>query len=51
MGLTLKKLPDLRNTKVVDIIFELRGYGIDVDIMDHGVHLKKRKRIWIFSHK
>ena len=35
MGLTFKEnCPDLRNTKVVDIIFELRGYGIDVDIMD-----------------
>ncbi len=35
MGLTFKEnCPDLRNTKVVDIINELREYNIDVDIYD-----------------
>ena len=35
MGLTFKEnCPDLRNTKVVDIVSELASYGIIVDIVD-----------------
>ena len=35
MGLTFKEnCPDLRNTKVVDIVSELATYGITVDIVD-----------------
>jgi len=35
MGLTFKEnCPDLRNTKVVDIISELNDYGVDVDVYD-----------------
>jgi len=35
MGLTFKEnCPDLRNTRVVDVIVELRGYGIEVDVHD-----------------
>jgi len=35
MGLTFKEnCPDLRNTKVVDIVSELNEYGINVDITD-----------------
>ncbi|ANQ15907.1 Vi polysaccharide biosynthesis UDP-N-acetylglucosamine C-6 dehydrogenase TviB [Vibrio natriegens] len=35
MGLTFKEnCPDLRNTKVVDIISELKEYNINVDVMD-----------------
>ncbi|MCL2913164.1 Vi polysaccharide biosynthesis UDP-N-acetylglucosamine C-6 dehydrogenase TviB [Shewanella corallii] len=35
MGLTFKEnCPDLRNTKVVDIISELKDYNINVDIVD-----------------
>jgi UDP-N-acetyl-D-galactosamine dehydrogenase len=35
MGLTFKEnCPDLRNTKVVDIISEFFDYGIDVDVYD-----------------
>ena len=34
-GLTFKEnCPDLRNTRVVDIIDELRGYGVAVDVHD-----------------
>ena len=52
MGLTFKEnCPDLRNTRVVDIIEELREYDIGVDVMDpwvdadeagqeHGIELK-----------
>lgn len=35
MGLTFKEnCPDLRNTRVVDVIAELRSYGVEVDIHD-----------------
>lgn len=35
MGLTFKEnCPDLRNTKVVDIVKELRDFGIEVDVHD-----------------
>jgi UDP-N-acetyl-D-galactosamine dehydrogenase len=35
MGLSFKEnCPDLRNTKVVDLIKELQSYGIQVDILD-----------------
>lgn len=35
MGLTFKEnCPDLRNTKIIDIISELKDFGIDVDITD-----------------
>lgn len=35
MGLTFKEnCPDLRNTKVIDIILELKDYGIAVDVVD-----------------
>ncbi len=35
MGLTFKEnCPDLRNTKVIDIVQELKEYNINVDVMD-----------------
>ncbi|MBT0653105.1 nucleotide sugar dehydrogenase [Geomobilimonas luticola] len=35
LGLTFKEdCPDLRNSKVIDIINELQGYGIDVQVHD-----------------
>jgi UDP-N-acetyl-D-galactosamine dehydrogenase len=38
MGLAFKEnCPDLRNTRVVDIIAELREYGCEVDVMDPWV--------------
>jgi UDP-N-acetyl-D-galactosamine dehydrogenase len=38
MGLTFKEnCPDLRNTRVVDIIAELHEYGIEVDVYDPWV--------------
>lgn len=38
MGLTFKEnCPDLRNTRVVDVIAELQEYGIDVDVYDPWV--------------
>ncbi|MFV0439375.1 MAG: nucleotide sugar dehydrogenase [Desulfopila sp.] len=53
MGLTFKEnCPDLRNTRVVDIIDELKEYGVAVDVHDpwadiaeadeeYGIHLLK----------
>jgi len=38
MGLTFKEnCPDLRNTRVVDVIAELCEYGIEVDVFDPWV--------------
>jgi len=38
MGLTFKEnCPDLRNTRVVDVIAELQDYGINVDVFDPWV--------------
>ena len=38
MGLTFKEnCPDLRNTRVVDVIGELQDYGIEVDVFDPWV--------------
>lgn len=38
MGLTFKEnCPDLRNTKVADIIAELRSYSVDIDVYDPWV--------------
>lgn len=38
MGLAFKEnCPDLRNTRVVDVIAELRAYGITVDVFDPWV--------------
>lgn len=39
MGLTFKEnCPDLRNTKVVDVVSELIDYGIDVDVYDPWIN-------------
>ena len=35
MGFTYKEnVSDIRNTKVADIVYELKSYGIDVDVID-----------------
>jgi UDP-N-acetyl-D-galactosamine dehydrogenase len=39
MGLTFKEnCPDVRNTKVVDIINELASYGVSIDVFDPWVN-------------
>ncbi|WP_444984204.1 Vi polysaccharide biosynthesis UDP-N-acetylglucosamine C-6 dehydrogenase TviB [Halomonas mongoliensis] len=39
MGLTFKEnCPDLRNTRVVDILAELEDYGVEVDVFDPQVN-------------
>ena len=45
MGLAFKEnCPDLRNTRVVDIIRELESYGIEVDVYDTWVDAAEAKR-------
>jgi len=45
MGLTFKEnCPDLRNTKVVDIIHELVDYGLDVEVFDPWVDQQEAAR-------
>ena len=39
MGLTFKEnCPDIRNTRVVDIVGELKSYGVNVDVYDPWVN-------------
>ena len=41
MGITFKEnCPDLRNTKIIDIVSELKDYNINVDIYDPWVSEK-----------
>ncbi|RXJ90592.1 Vi polysaccharide biosynthesis protein VipA/TviB [Arcobacter sp. CECT 8983] len=50
LGVTFKEnCPDLRNTKVTDIVDELREYGANVDIYDPWVDLEETKHH--FQHK
>ncbi len=38
LGITFKEnCPDVRNTKVVDVIFSLKNYGVNIDIYDPWV--------------
>lgn len=40
MGLTFKEnCPDIRNTRVVDIVHELESYGVNVDVYDPWVDI------------
>ena len=44
MGLTFKEnCPDLRNTKVVDVISELQDYGVQVDCYDPWINTSEAK--------
>lgn len=44
LGVTFKEnCPDLRNTKVTDIVDELREYGANIDIYDPWVDLEETK--------
>lgn len=45
MGLTFKEnCPDLRNTRVVDIVSELNSYGVNVHVYDPWVDRQEAKR-------
>ncbi len=42
MGLTFKEnCPDIRNSKVVDLVSELKGYNCQVDVYDPWVDIKR----------
>jgi len=44
MGLAFKEnCPDLRNTRVVDIVHELRGYGVTAEVHDPWVSAEEAK--------
>ena len=50
MGLTFKEnCPDLRNTRVIDMITELNSYGAKVDIYDPWVDPKETKHEYGFT--
>ncbi|WP_417328585.1 nucleotide sugar dehydrogenase [Halarcobacter sp.] len=50
LGVTFKEnCPDLRNTKVTDIVDELREYGANIDIYDPWVDLEETK--YHFNHE
>ncbi|MEO0576594.1 MAG: Vi polysaccharide biosynthesis UDP-N-acetylglucosamine C-6 dehydrogenase TviB [Pseudomonadota bacterium] len=45
LGLTFKEdCPDVRNTKVVDLIGELRSYGCDIDVHDPWADAQEAQR-------
>lgn len=45
LGVTFKEnCPDLRNSKVIDIIFELKEYNINVDVYDPWVDPEEKKK-------
>jgi UDP-N-acetyl-D-glucosamine/UDP-N-acetyl-D-galactosamine dehydrogenase len=45
LGVTFKEdCPDMRNTKVIDIIDELKDFGVNVDIYDPWVDYKEEKK-------
>uniref|UniRef100_UPI000AFA5A9E nucleotide sugar dehydrogenase n=1 Tax=Marinobacterium profundum TaxID=1714300 RepID=UPI000AFA5A9E len=47
MGLTFKEnCPDVRNTKVVDILTELETYGVRVDVYDPWVDAEETQRAY-----
>lgn len=47
MGLTFKEnCPDIRNTRVIDIIYELNDYGAKVNVYDPWVNLDEAKQAY-----
>lgn len=45
LGLTFKEnCPDLRNTRVVDVVQELGKYGMDIDVFDPWVSAEEAKK-------
>lgn len=45
MGLTFKEnCPDLRNTRVIDVVRELQSYGVDIDVYDPWADVAEAKK-------
>ena len=50
MGITFKEnVSDIRNSKVVDIVYELRNYGIMVDVVDPNASSDEVEKEYGFS--
>ena len=50
MGLAFKEnCPDLRNTRIVDIVTELKDYGVQADVFDPWVEVKEAEREYAFT--
>jgi UDP-N-acetyl-D-glucosamine/UDP-N-acetyl-D-galactosamine dehydrogenase len=50
LGVTFKEdCPDMRNTKVVDIIDELKDFGVNVDVYDPWVDPKEEKKQYTYG--
>ena len=46
MGLAFKEnCPDLRNTRVIDIVQELADYGVEVDVYDPWIDARRAPRV------
>ena len=47
LGLTFKEnCPDLRNTRVIDVVRGLEQYGVDVDVHDPWANSEKAKEAY-----
>nr|MBS0020172.1 nucleotide sugar dehydrogenase [Gammaproteobacteria bacterium] len=45
LGLTFKEdVPDLRNTRVVDVVRELQDYGVEVQVHDPMIHAEEARQ-------
>ncbi len=45
LGITFKEnCPDIRNTRVIDIVEEFKGYGVDVDVYDPWANTEEVRR-------
>ena len=50
MGLTFKEnIPDIRNTRIIDVIGELRQYNVEVDVYDPWVDAEEVRRHYDLS--
>ena len=50
MGMTFKEnVADIRNSKVVDIINELKDFGVDVDVVDPYADSEEVKQMYGFK--
>lgn len=50
LGLTFKEnCPDIRNTKVIDIVFALQGYGASIDVYDPWIDAAEAHEIYGLS--
>lgn len=47
LGITFKEnCPDIRNTRVIDIVYGLTEYGIDIEVFDDNVNVDEVKKTY-----